>query len=417
LSTEDQEREETTDDFGPGLNIPILALLTALWNGRWTIPRVAITGVILFEAIAWLLPVKFTSTASLMPPDAQTFTSSSSLTALNGSAALAPGLGGGGGLLGSRSAGATAIGILGSVTVQNDIIKRFDLLRVYHCKHYADARKILASQTFADEDKKSGVVSISVTNHDRYLARDIAQEYIDELDKLLASLSTSSARRERIFLENRLGTLKTELDATTVEFSRFSSKNATLNPQSQGQALVQSSAGLQSQLISAQAQLSSLKAMYSENNVRVRQARALVDSLQAQLQRLNGSSKSGSTDLEGSGDSLPSIRQLPLLGITYADLNRKMMIEDGIYQTLSRQYELAKVQEAKEIPALKVLDAPELPETKSFPPRTLVGVAGGILAAFGAILYIIAKELWSRVDDASPLKRDALSFIRMIRSS
>ena len=137
----------------------------------------------------------------------------------------------------TRTPGETFIGILYSQTAQDDIIDRFDLRRIYHCKFYIDARKILTAQTTIEEDKKSGIISISVMDRDPNLARDIAKAYVEELDKLVNKLSTSSARRERIFLEERIKSIKNELDASSVALSQFSSRNATIDPQSQGQSI------------------------------------------------------------------------------------------------------------------------------------------------------------------------------------
>ena len=172
-----------------------------------------------------------------MPPDQQALSSTSMLSALAGAG---PAASLGGGLMSTRTPGGTFIGILDSQTAQDDIIDRFDLRRVYHCKFYIDARKTLTERTAIDEDKKSGIISIAVTDRDPNRARDIAKAYIEELDKLVNSLSTSSARREREFLEQRLKSIKSDLDASSVALSQFSSRNATMNPQSQGQALFES---------------------------------------------------------------------------------------------------------------------------------------------------------------------------------
>ena len=223
----------------------------------------------------------------------------------------------------TRTPGGTFIGILDSQTAQDDIINRFDLRRVYHCKLYIDARKILSEQTTIVEDKKSGIISIRVTDLDPILARDIAKAYVEELDKLINTVSTSSARRERIFLEERLKSIKGDLDASSVELSQFSSRNATMNPQSQGQALIASASGLQGELITAQSELSGLKAMYSDDNVRVREAQARIDELQSQLRKMGGiGGKADGADLK-SDQLYPSLRELPILGVTYSDLSDK----------------------------------------------------------------------------------------------
>ena len=308
-----------------------------------------------------------------------------------------------------------AIGILTSRTAQDDIINRFDLRRIYHCKFYTDARQALTAQTVMAEDKKTGIVSIAVTDRDPNMARDLAKANIDELDTLLATVSTSSARRERVFLEERLKTLKSDLDATSSKLSQFSSRNATINPQSQGQALLQSATNLQSQLVEAQSELYGLKAQYSDDNVRVRQARARIDELQRQLHKM-GSTGENLNGADLKADQLyPSIRELPILGVTYSDLSRQLVMQEGIYETLTKQFEIAKVQEAKEIPTIKVLDEPELPERKSWPHRSIIAIMGVFVSTFTGVAWIIAFKLWEITDDSHPAKAAGLTVLRSFR--
>src|SRR5207249_4553087 len=79
----------------------------------------------------------------------------------------------------------------------------------------------------------------------------------------------------------------------------------------------------------------------------------------------------------------PSIRKLPVLGVTYADLYRRTRVQEAVYESLTKEYELAKVQEVKEIPTVKLLDSPNIPERKSFPPRTLIAFLGMALSVRG----------------------------------
>ena len=112
---------------------------------------------------------------------------------------------------------------------------------------------------------------------------------------------------------------------------------------------------------------------------------------------------------------LPSVRELPVLGFTYYDLYRQVTMQETLYETLTRQYELAKVQEAKEIPPIKVLDAPELPEKKSLPHRSIIIALGTLLSAIGAIAWIVVCELWRVTDDSHPAKALAIEVLRSTR--
>ena len=400
MSTADEQHQDVADNTSD-LEIPVAELAAAVWQRRRWLATVTLLGLILASGIALLLPNQYTSTAQLMPPDPQALSNISMLSALTGGGSTASL---GGGLMSTRTPGATFVGILSSHTAQDDIIDRFDLRRVYHCKLYIDARNLLTGRTVIDEDKKSGIISISVTDRDPNRARDIAKAYVEELNKLVNSLSTSSARREREFLEQRIKSIKSDLDASSVALSQFSSRNATLNPQSQGQALFESATRLQGELITAQSELSGLKAMYSDDNVRVRESRARIGELQSQLRKMGniGTKKDGSDQKD---DQLyPSIRELPILGVTYSDLSRQLAMQEGIYETLTKQYELAKVEEAKEIPSIKVLDEPQVPERKSSPHRTIIVIVGLFLSAFAGITWVLASALWKLTNAPRPLK-------------
>ena len=367
----------------------------AVWRRRRWLAKVVGAGTLAAICTALLIPNKYTSTAQLMPPDSQALSSTSMLSALAGGGAMAPSLAGG--LMSARTPGGTFIGILSSQTAENDIINRYDLRRVYRCKLYLDARKILAERTSIVEDKKSGIISISVMDRDPNRARDLAQAYVEELDKLVNRGSTSSARRERVFLEERLQAVKSDLDASSLALSQFSSRNATLDPQKQGEATVEAAGKLEGELIGVESELSGLEAMYTDDNVRVKQARARAGELQSQLRKMQGVGEAAGGDELKAGQFMPSIRELPLLGVKYSDLYRQVVMQESIYQTLTKQYELAKVQEAKEIPPVRVLDEPDVPERKSTPHRLTIVLFGLSVSVFAGIGWIIAAELWKQI--------------------
>ena len=365
--------------------------------------------------LSLIWPKKYESTTKLMPPDS----SSSALSPaalMSSSSGSSEGSSGGSGvlgmyaasLLGMKSSAGLFVGILQSATVQDGIIDKFDLRKVYHVSKYESARRQLASLTHVIEDKKSGIISIAVIDSSPQRASDIARAYVDQLDQRVAQLSTSSARRERIFLEERLRTVKEDLDEASKELGKFSSTSATFDPKEQGRAMVQGAAELEGELIAAEAQLSGLQQIYTDNNVRVRTLRARVQELKAQLQRLQGTpnidDSTGSTEY-------PSIRQLPLLSVTYSDLYRRQKIEETVFEILTKQYELAKVQEAKEIPTVRVLDIAQVPESRISPKRSLSVIIGAFLSFVAGIAFVAGRERWDTISPDDPRKMLALELM------
>jgi capsule polysaccharide export protein KpsE/RkpR len=354
--------------------------------------------------VAFLLPKRFESTTQLMPPDAQSTSGMAMLAALT--AKTGSGVGAvAGDLLGINSSGALFIGILRSGTVEDRLVERFGLKKAYGKRLDTDARQKLAENTAISEDRKSGILTISVTDGDRLRAAAIARAYVEELDRLVAELSTSSAHRERVFLEERLTAVKQELDQASKEFSQFASKNITIDIKEQGKAMVDAAATLMGELVAAESELKGLEQIYMPNNVRVRSVQARITELRKQLERMGGKEGTEANSAATGGDSMyPSIRKLPLLGVTYADLYRRTRIQEAVYETLTQEYELAKVQEVKETPSVKVLDAARVPERKSSPHRLLIMFLCTFLTLAGAAVLVLGKAHWDEVDGQDPGK-------------
>jgi capsule polysaccharide export protein KpsE/RkpR len=381
--------------------------LRVLWENRRSIGRAVILGFTLSTILAFVLPKTYEATAQIMPPDNQTG-ALAALASLTGSSSMG-GLGGlMGDVLGAKTTSATFIGILQSRTVADRLIAQFNLQKIYSARTMEDARKALRSRTDIVEDRKSGIISLTVTDKDPVRATAMAQAYVNELDRLVAQLATSAARRQREFLEGRLQGVKGELESAEVALSNFSSKNSTLDIREQGKAMLEAAARVQAELIASETELQGLRQMYADTNVRVRAAQARVKELRRKLNEVGGSAPDApplSSEGASSDFTYPSIRQLPALGVTYADLYRRSRIAEIVYELLTREYEIAKLNEAKEIPSVKELDVPVLPQSKSFPPRRVIVLLGTFLAFVMAVAWIYGKQLWDETEPNDPGKQ------------
>jgi uncharacterized protein involved in exopolysaccharide biosynthesis len=391
-----------------------------VWEERRFVGKVAGIGLLVSILIALLIPKQYESTARLMPPDQQESGMAMMAASLLGRSAggEAGGSGGlgalGSNLLGLKTTGDLFVGVLKSRTVMDDVITKFDLRKVYRAKRWEDARTMLSQRTDVSSDRKTGIISITVTDHDKQRAAAMAMEYIGELDSVMVQLNTGSAHRERLFLEQRLGQVQGELEAAEKDFSQFASKNTTLDVQAQGKAMIDAAAALGGELIATQTELEGLRQIYTDNNVRIRAAQARVDELRSQLGKLNG--KEGGTDEQDPDSPYPSLRKLPVLGVTYADLMRKTKVEEAVFAALTEQYEMAKVDEAKEIPSVKVLDTADIPEKSSFPPRSAIVLAGTMCSAMLGIAWIFGTRRWQEIDSRAPGKALALEIFQTIRT-
>ncbi len=387
--------------------------LRTLWNYRRVIALTTLAACLLSCLVSILIPASYTATTQLMPPDSE---SSSGIAMV---AALAKAGGGVGSLagdvLGLKSTGSLFVGMLRSESSQLMLVERFDLKKVYGAKLTQDARAQLDERTVISEDRKSGIITISVTDVSPPRAAALANAYVDQLNTLVTDSSISSAHRERVFLEDRLKVAKQELDQASSELAQFSSQNSTLDMQQMGKAMLDATGNVAAQLIAAESELQGLRQMYTDDNARVQSMSGRVAELRKQLARMQGGQGNATAraGLNSPGAShpgqpndtpYPSLRSLPILGVKYADYFRRAKIQETVYELLTEQYELAKIQEVKETPSVKVLDRARVPERKSFPPRMLIVVLGTFFAFSACLAGVAGLSSWQATDPQDPRK-------------
>ena len=390
-------------------------IVRLLWDHRAFLLQWAFRGFLISIVLAVLTPNRYSSTTRIMPPDNQGNSGMAILAALMGK--TSPALTGlASDVIGAKTSGALFVQALQSRTVEDRLVTRFDLRRVYRQSYMQDARKVLESNTVISEDRKSGVITIVVDDRDRERSAQIAQAYVDELNRIMNDVSTSAARRERIFIEQRLATVRQDLHKAAEEFSQFASHNTTLDLTAQTKATVEAAASLQGQLIAAQSQLEGLEQIYTPSNVRVRSLRARVDELKLKLQQISGQEASSGHGSETSDMPFPSVRELPLLGVRWAELYQEAKVQETVYELLTQQYELAKIQEAKEIPTVKVLDEAIVPEKKSFPPRLEFVALGALLGFITGGVWVYGWASWKALEADDPVKLFALEIVGVQRA-
>ena len=388
----------------------IVAALSLLWDHRRFVFRCAAIGLAASTIIAFLIPVRFTSTTQLMPPDQAGQGMTSMLAALTKGGGDMGGIGAE--LLGLKTSGDLFVGVLHSRTVADDLINKFDLRKVYGVSRYEDARRGLDSHTEVSSDRKSGIIALKVTDRSPDRASAMGREYVEALNRIVITLNTSSAHKERVFLEERLTEVQQGLEEAEKDFSQFSSKNTAIDVKEQGRAMMGAAAELEGQLIASQTELEGLRQIYTSSNVRVRSIQARIDEYRRQLRKLGGKTPDSAEDASSqSGQAAeqdqnlyPSIRQLPILGVTWADLYRRMRVQEAVFETLTKQYEMAKVEEARETPSVKVLDVADIPEKKSYPPRMVLMSLGTGFVFVLASLWVLAYARWNEIDSRDPGK-------------
>jgi capsule polysaccharide export protein KpsE/RkpR len=363
-------------------------------------------GLILSSYVGYRYP-KYESTVQIMPPDSGG--GSSGLAAILPALTKSPGLAGlAGDFLGSKSSSAVLIKVMQSRTVCKELMDQFHLQEIWKLDYEEDTCLKLGKRTDIADDKKSGVITLTVHDRNKDLAQNLATAYVVKLNEAMTRVSNTAAGHEREFIEKRLADEKEKLEQSEQQFSQFASSNMALDVPEQTKVTVEAAARLQGELIAARAQLEALKQTYTPENIRVKSAQAHVNELERELGRIN-SGRSSTATTQDASNPYPSVKNLPILGTRWADLYRENKIHETVVELLTQQYELARIQEAKDTPTAKILDEASTPERRR-PNGILIAVAGTLLFALLACVGYLLKDWWDRWDRDDP-RRVFLSYV------
>ncbi len=400
LQIQTDEVDSTDPEEGEALSSSVAHFLQACWVKRRMFFAICFVGILISVLYALALPNMYTSTTSLMPSSGSS-PRSSILNALSSSSAAA--------YLGGEVSGypnpKLFITILESRNVQDGLIGRLDLIRYYRAADIEEARRSLEAATKIKLDEDTGVITITVTAENPVFAANVARNYVDELNRVVTDNTTSAARRERIFLEGRVRDTKQQLDESAKELSQFSAKSGTIDVSSQAKSMVDEGLKLQAELIDGRSILAALRQTYSEDNVRVRAQEAHNAELQRQLEEMRGSTQRSTASVNTDKPTYPTAEELPKLGLTYYDLERRLTVEESLWEALTREYESAKVEEAAETPSVQVLDPANVPAGKSSPVRRFIVELGALISLVLACVVVFLGMVWEGVTQEDELKK------------
>jgi uncharacterized protein involved in exopolysaccharide biosynthesis len=387
--------------------------LEVLWLNKWSIVLTSILGFAIAAGVSLLMPAKYVATAYFLPPD---MNPASGMDLLIGMKTGGAAMGGMGtmfnDMVGTRTPGQLYFQEMQSRSVEDSLIKRLDLNRVYRAKQKEAARKALEGSTKFNEDRKSGILSVQVTDKDPTRAAAIANGYAEELGRFLSDIDSAAGRREREYFEVQLVIAREQLERASKALGEFSGKNSVLDLPLQDNAAISSAAAIQGRLIAEEAQLDGLLQIYTENNVRVKETRAQVARLQRQLEQVQGkraaSSAPASTNTGGGGsadDSSSKMEQLAGLSTEYMDLYREAKTAESMVETLTQQYEIAKLEETRHITKVQLLDPAQPPELKTFPKRGRMSIIGMFVGFLIGVGYVLARNWWQTTSEDNEWKK------------
>ncbi len=379
--------------------VDTIAVLLVLAKKKMPILKITLAAALLALIIALLLPKMYTATTTVLPPQEN----QSTVTAMLGQLGAFAGLRSED--LQLKNPSDLFVAMLGSRTIQDHLINRFDLRRVYWVKQYREARKTLESRSkivAGDE----GLISISVTDRDPKRAADLANAYVEELHDLNGNLAITEAAQRRLFYQQQLDSEREALTQAEVALKQAEEKTGLIQPDAQGKEIVAAVADMRAQVAIHEVQLQAMRTYATESNPDVKRAQQELAGLRAQLAKLERD-----TGDFGNGNLQVPTRQLPAVELEYLRRLRDLKYNESLYDFLSKQLEAARIDEAKDAVIVQVVDKAVVPETKSGPHRALIVIITTVLAFVLACLGALLMESFRRKHE-DPNERARLAQLR-----
>jgi uncharacterized protein involved in exopolysaccharide biosynthesis len=372
-----------SDPQGPGL----LDLLLILASRKWMILGMTALGGLLATAVALLLAPSFTATAVIMPPQQQQSAASALLGQLGPIASLS------GKDLGFKTPADLYIGILAGRTIADELIARYDLQKLYRQKTVTDARRVLAKRSRFSSGKDS-LIKIAVDDEDPRRAATLANGYVDGLYRQNSRLALTEASQRRLFFEQQMENEKKSLADTEGVMRSTQERTGILQVNSQVDSVIRSMAQLRAEILGREVALASLKRAATAENPMVIRQEAELEALRSELHKLE--SRSGGAR---QGDPVIPTAQVPRAGLEYVRAIRDVKYHETLFELLSKQFEIAKIDEAKQAAVIQVIDPAVPPENKSWPPRALLVIFGAAaMGVLGCLLAIAGSRFENPVE-------------------
>lgn len=384
LDNENQQIQTANAPDSPVQEVHLLDLVIILSKRRKFIFRFTLGVALAAVIIVLLIPNRYTAETVVMPPGQNSSMSSALLSQMGGGALASLA----GGSLGIKNSGDMYVSLFRGRAIEESLIQRFGLMQRYRVKRLSDARKKFETYSTVVLGAKDGLIRISVTDKDPKLAADIANAYVDEFRKLSANLAISEASQRRVFFQQQL--LEANENLATAEEAMKQTEQSTgiLQIDSQARSLIESAAILRGQIAAQEVELKGMSSYATEKNPQVATAEQRLIALKAQLAKLSG------TDANPGSEIMVPKGNIPEAKIEYIRKLRDVKYYETIMELIAKQFEMAKLDEAREGAIIQVSDLAVPPDKKSWPPRTLLILASGILGFILSMSWIILCDYW-----------------------
>jgi len=342
-------------------------------------------------AVGSTIKPSFQSAAIILPPQQQTSSVASMLGQLGGLAGAAGGLSSA-----LKNPNDLYVGMLQSRTIADNLIVRFKLQERYEAKTLDEARiKLDKARTFLNG--KDGLITILAVDEDPKFAAELANAHVSELSQLTRGLAITEASRRRLFFEKQLQTAKDELANAEVAMRKVQETTGMLQLEGQVKGIIANEAQLQGLIAAKEVQLQSMRSYSTPNNPEYVRLQDEVRALSAQLGKLQkGQQKDGNL--------LVPTGKIPEVGLEYIRSVRNVKYYETIFELLAKQFELAKIDEAKDSSSIQQLDIAVPSQKKLKPKLSLFVIVGFLLGGLLGVLSAIARDAYLH-PSTDPLNR------------
>jgi tyrosine-protein kinase Etk/Wzc len=368
----------------------ILDLFLILAARKRLIFWASVGGFVLGILLVLMVAPTFTAKALILPPQ-QEQSSGNAFMGQFGALASMTGLGAS---LGIKNPVDLYIGMLQSQSVTDGIIKRFDFVRIYHPKRYSDLR-VMVTKKAKFVAGKDGMIAISVTDADPRMAASMANAYVDQLYQLNNRLAIGGASQRRLFYEQQLAQEKDKLADSEVALRKTEEATGVIMPSGQTESIIREVAQIQAEITAREVQLDALRTSSTEQNPDVVRLNSELTGLREQMRGLESGS---SSTKHAPGDIFISTANVPQAGLEYIRKERDVKYHQFLFDLLARQYESARIDEAKAAPVIQVVDSAQVPDRKSAPTRALWALVGGFLGFFFTTGWVFMSHIYHRLE-------------------
>lgn len=386
--------------------ISLLDMLIVIARFRWVIVKIAVCITVAAVIISLLLPIRYTASTSILPPQQGSSAGSSLLSQLGSLGSVAS-------LAGSSSLGLKnpndlQVAMLQSRTVEDAMVNRFHLMQLYDEQRQSDARKKFEKMVAIDSGSKDGLIRISITDRDPQRAAEMANAYVEEFKRQSAGLAVTEASQRRLFFEQQLSQAKDNLANAEEDLKKTGQKTGLMQLDSQTRATIGLLADLRGQIAAKEVEISGLRSFATGENPELQMAEQQLAGLRAQEQKMGAAS-------EGATNALIPKGNMQEASFEYIRKLRDVKYYETIFDLLARQYEVAKVDEAKQGSVVQVVDRAIVPDRKSSPQRTLIVLGAAVFGLFVGVVWAFAREGLTRLSN-NPAEHSRLETLKQLIS-